>query len=309
VRKEALLAIIGISLFMLVGASVWEGAAEFSSDLPETGLYIATNSLPINTVVDVTNLENGQFAQLVVSMGLNTSGYLALLSKDAADALGIEIGSLSRIRLSQDPDPLAYSRFIADPGTRTEYENFTLIPDNPRPPEVTPLLDPSQFVPSYTPPPQEPLQPQPQPQSQPQPPPQEPPQPQPPPPQEIPQLQSQPQPQLQIETSHLIEPIELVRATPVAPVISTSGFSVPVIYAMEKGMYYVQVAAYSNPESVEYEISRKIDKSLPMAVMKIGSADRPIYRVLIGPVSFAESSAIMDRYKNLYPGIFVWQGK
>ncbi|MDR1802271.1 MAG: SPOR domain-containing protein [Treponema sp.] len=268
-RKETLLAIIGISLFMLVGASVWEGAAELGGDLPETGLYIATNSLPINTVVDVTNLENGQFAQLVVSSGLNSSGFLALLSKDAANALGIEKDSLSRIRLSQNPDPLAFSRFIVDPGTRTEYEDFTLIPDVPRPPEGTPVLDQSLFVPSYTPPPQE-----------------------------------SPQPQPQIEASYLIEPVPVIPAAP-----SVSVFSAPIISALEKGMYYVQVAAYRNKESVEYEITRRIGKDFPVVIeINPDSVGDPIYRVLIGPVSFEQSAEILERYRTTFNDAIVRRG-
>ena len=298
-RKEALLAIIVISLFILVSASVWEGAADLGGDLPETGLYIATNSLPINTVVDVINLENGKFARLVVSTGLNNSGYLALLSRDAASALGIEKGSLSRIRLSHNPDPLAFSRFNMDPGARAEYDDFTLVPDRPRPPEGGPVPDPSQFVAGYVPPPQETSQPI-------------------------------------IDTSLVIEPvretplaIEPVRVREIPPAVEpvreippavepvlkipvpapASAFSAPMISSMERGMYYVQIAAYSNPESVEYEITRRIDNSLPVVIMDAGTVERPIYRVLIGPLDFGESNAILERYISIYKDAFVWHSR
>ena len=267
-KKLSLFAFIGISLFFLVGASVWEGAAEFSGDLPETGYYIATNSLPINTVVDVTNLENGKFAQLVVSSGLNTSGFLALLSKDAANLLGIEKGSLSRIRMSQNPDPLAFSRFIMGPGSISEYENFTLVPDRPRPPPEGggPVPDPSKFV-STTPPAND--------------------------------------SSLALSDKPLV--VEPVRVIPdAAPV---SGFSVPVITAMEIGWYYVQVAAYANREAVEYEVSRRLDRNLSVLVMPTGTEDRPVYRILIGPLDFADSAAILDRYKSVYQDAFIWQGR
>jgi len=265
-KKISTFAIIGISFFALVGASVWEGAAEMSGELPETGLYIATNSLPLNTVVDVTNLENGQFARLVVSSGLNKSGFLALLSRDAANALGIEKGALSRIRLSQNPDPLAFSRFIVDPsGARPDYDDYTLVPDRLRPAEGGPVPDPSDFIAGYTPP---------------------------------------------AQGSSLIDPslvIGSVRAVPEAAPVS--GFSAPMITAMERGKYYVQVAAYSNPESVEYEITRRIDKSLPVVIMEAGTGAVPVYRVLIGPVDFGESGAILERYKGIYQDAFVWQGR
>ena len=257
---------------MLVGASYWEGAAELSDDLPANGWYIATNSLPINTVVDVTNLENGETRQLTVLKGLNTSGFLALLSKDAANALGIEKGSLSRIRLSQNPDPLAFSRTNINPGTGFDYEDFLIIPDRLRPPEgVGPAIDPSLFVPNNTP---------------------------------QPQGSSGTISWSSVEPSLVIEPVRVISGSP-----SVSGFSAPMISVMERGMYYVQLVAYSNPESVEYEITRRIDRSLPVKIMETPSGDKPAYRILIGPVSFMESSAILERYKGSYPDIFVWQGK
>jgi len=271
-KKGFLFVFIGISLFALVSASVWEGAAELSLDLPETGLFIATNSLPINTVVDVTNLENGKFARLVVSSGLNSSGYLALLSRDAASALGIDRGSLSRIRLSQNPDPLAFSRFNIDYGISSEYTEYTLIPDRLRPPEGGPALDPTQFITSAGPRPQS----------------------------------TSASSELTIDPSLIIEP---VRVIPDVPPIST--FSAPVISAMEKGMYYVQVAAYRNPESVEYEITRRIDKNLPVAIMIINpeGGGEPVYRILIGPLDYAQSGTILERYKTMFPDAFVWQGR
>jgi hypothetical protein len=271
-RKVFLFVFMVISLFMLVSASYWEGAAEFSEDLPKNGRYVATNSLPLNTVVDIINLENNESGKFIVISGLNTSGFLALLSRDAADALGIEKGSLSRIRLSQDPDPLAFSRFGMDTGIRTEYDAFNLVPDISRPPEGGgPVIDPSQFVPGSS-------------------------------------TQSQGSsgatPELSVDPTLIIEPARVIPGSP-----TMSGFSAPVITAMEVGKYYVQLAAYSNPESVEYEITRRIDRSLPVAIMETVIGDKPAYRVLIGPMSFGESGAIVERYKGSYTDIFVWQGK
>ena len=271
-RKVSLFVFMAISLFMLVSASYWEGAAEFSEDLPKNGRYIATNSLPLNTVVDVINLENNESGKFIVISGLNTTGFLALLSKDAADALGIEKGSLSRIRLSQDPDPLAFSRFGMDTGIRTEYDGFNLVPGISRPPEGGgPVLDPSQFVPSNSPPPQG---------------------------------SSGAVSGPSVDPSLVIEPARVIPGSP-----TVSGFSAPVITAMESGKYYVQLAAYGNPESVEYEITRRIDRSLPVKIMETVSGGKPAYRILIGPLSFGDSGAILERYKGTYSDAFVWQGK
>ena len=259
-RKVLLFAFIVILLFILVSASVWEGAAELSEDLPRNGRYIATNSLPKNTVVDVTNLENGKSTQLTVYSGLSTSGFLALLSIDAANALGIEKGVLSRIRLSQNPDPLAFSLTNINPGTGFDYEDFSLVPDRLRPPEGGPVPDSSQFI-------EPPL----------------------------------PQPEPQIDESLIIEP-----AKAIPDVTYVSGFSAPFISGLEKGMYYVQIAAYRNPESVEYEITRRIDNNLPVKVeINPESGDEPIYRILIGPVDYEQSREIVERYDGMFPGVFV----
>ena len=113
-KRAGLILCTVISLFIMVGSSVWEGAAGVAAggDLPGTGLYIATNSFPLNTVVYVTNLENGQTARVVTSAPLEAApGLLALLSRDAAEAIGLPNRTLGRIRMSQPPDSVAFSRF------------------------------------------------------------------------------------------------------------------------------------------------------------------------------------------------------
>ena len=104
-----------ISLFAMVGSSIWEGAAGVAvtgGDLPVTGRYIATNSFPLNTVVYVTNLENGQTTRAVTSSALEAApGLLAILSRDAAEAIGLPNNTLGRIRMFQPPDNVAFSRF------------------------------------------------------------------------------------------------------------------------------------------------------------------------------------------------------
>ena len=96
-----------------VSASVWEGVAAVAvgANLPEKGNYIATNSYPINTVVDITNLENGKTVRLVVLSGLETPGLLAVISRDAAGAIELQSQTLGRIRMTQPADPIAFSRF------------------------------------------------------------------------------------------------------------------------------------------------------------------------------------------------------
>jgi hypothetical protein len=100
------------SMVLFAGASIWEGAAAVSSggDLPDSGFYIATNSFPRNTVVDITNLENGKSIKAIVSAGIDSPGLLAIVSREGALAIGLEARSIGRVRMSQPSDPIAYAR-------------------------------------------------------------------------------------------------------------------------------------------------------------------------------------------------------
>jgi hypothetical protein len=111
-KRYTALCLLPVIVF-LTGASVWEGAASVSAggDLPDEGYYAATNSFPRNTVVDVTNLETGKTIRVIVASGLETPGLLAILSRDAAQNIGLRPRSIGRIRMTQPQDPIAYSLF------------------------------------------------------------------------------------------------------------------------------------------------------------------------------------------------------
>jgi hypothetical protein len=261
-KKVNLLAAVAASVIMLVSASVWEGTAAVGENLPENGPYLATNSFPVNTLVDVVNLENNKSATLIVSAPLDDSRLLALLSKDAADSIGLS--SVGRIRMKERDDQAAYSGleerrfFSGDPGLSAGLDGYdlALIPAETRPPEDFREPDPGYFIPS-------------------------------------------------------------VPTTPAAPVVSAAPerlpgtaaprFSAPLIQNFEKGSYYVQIGAYKTTQTVESEIS-KVDKNLPVAIMKTGSLDEPIYRVLIGPLNLGESGAVLQRYKAIYKDAFLRVG-
>ncbi|MDR2027986.1 MAG: SPOR domain-containing protein [Treponema sp.] len=112
-KKIRIMALALITVLVCIGASVWEGAAAVASngELPEGGYYAATNSFPRNTVVDVTNLENGKSIRVIVASGLESPGLLAMLSRDAAGAISLPSRSIGRIRMTQPSDPVAFSRF------------------------------------------------------------------------------------------------------------------------------------------------------------------------------------------------------
>jgi cell division septation protein DedD len=86
---------------------------------------------------------------------------------------------------------------------------------------------------------------------------------------------------------------------------STAPFSIPLVSNLERGSYYVQLGAYSRAELIESEISR-IDAGYPLAVYNAGSADRPLYRILLGPLNLGESGAVLQRFKSIgYKDAFV----
>jgi PII-like signaling protein len=257
-KRITLLAAIAASVFMLVSASVWEGAAGIGEDLPENGFYLSTNSFPVNTVVEVVNLENNRSVSLIVASSLGNSGLLAELSKDAADYIGLK--DISRIRMREKDDQVGYSApgerifFSGDPNYGTggnskeliegiDAYDWAMIPAETRPPEDLRLPNPDDFIHSITIPP--------------------------------------------------------VTSPPVSVSSATPRFSAPLIQSFDRGSYYVQIGAYRTTQTVESEIL-KVDKNLPVAVMRIESEDGPIYRVLIGPLNLGESGPVLQRYKAIY---------
>jgi hypothetical protein len=75
-------------------------------------------------------------------------------------------------------------------------------------------------------------------------------------------------------------------------------FSVPVkvITELEGGKYYVQLGAYRNPATVESALL-KLDPGYPLNVQTGGTADNPLYRLLVGPLNLGESGALVRRFK------------
>ena len=373
------------ALFVFIGASVWEGTASASmgEDFPETGYYAATNSYPVNTVVDITNLENNRTVRVIVMSNLENPGLLAVLSRDAADAIGINPRSIGRVRMNQPSDSIAYSRFIGgygvgdpdhdplamisstepNPGLFTdeawsalneeirspavviaespeavsdgeaaktdaelsipktveevivqaepvevpppdytsadplahsphsfydrleEYE-FVITPDHERlPPDfIYYFIDPADIVDTWhqsEPAPAAPAAP----------------------------LEMPPAPLSQF----LYTPSEPAPAysTPApaasSPAFPVTEFSVPMIYSLERGMYYIQIGAYARIDTVESELLRHID-SYPMVVQDAGTPGNPLYRVLVGPLNLGESGALLHRFRGIYSDAFVRQG-
>ena len=111
-RKKSVVCVIA-ALCLFVSASPWEGAAATApeGELPGNGRYIATNSFPKNTIVDIVNIETNKGTRVIVANGLDSPGLLAIVSREAAELIGMRPGSVSRIRMTQPSDPVAYVRF------------------------------------------------------------------------------------------------------------------------------------------------------------------------------------------------------
>jgi len=271
-KKVILIAAVAASFFMMVSASVWEGTAAIGENLTYNGLYLATNSFPVNTLVEVVNLENNRTATLIVSASLDNSKLLALLSKDAADAIGLS--NMGRIRMKEKDDQISYSGlgerrfFSGDPNYISDLDGYdlALVPAETRPPEDYRGPDPGSFIPS------------------------------------IPNVAAQPL----VVTAIPAIPEQL--PPPVAVNATTPRFSAPLIQSFEKGSYYVQIGAFEKIQTVESEI-QKIDKNLPVAVMETvmvtGNTEKLVYRVLIGPLNLGESGTVFQKYKAIYKDAFL----
>ena len=102
---KPVLAII-VSLVLLAGVATaesnWQGNSAMSrfGEFPERGNYGASNSFPKNTLIEVTNLDTGAKAKLIVVDRLDDPGLFLLLSREAAADLGISEGDVVRVQAS-----------------------------------------------------------------------------------------------------------------------------------------------------------------------------------------------------------------
>jgi len=287
-KKVELFAAIAASFFMLVSASVYEGTASIGENFPENGPYLATNSIPVNTLVEVVNLENNKSAIFIVSARLDNSRLLAMLSREAADAIGLN--TVGRILMKERDDQVPYYElgdrtvFSGDPDTgKDRTEGWEYISDldgydlsflqaEPRPPEDKYFRepDPDSFISSIN-------------------------------------KTTEPPVVIVIPAIPAAAP-ERPSPPPVASGTTTPRFSAPLIQNLDRGSYYVQIGAYRTAQTVESEIHKVIDKKLPVAVMRIESEKGPIYRVLVGPLNLGESKTILQNYKAIYKDAFLRVG-
>ena len=122
------------ALVFFGGATVWDGAATSTphEGLPDSGFFVVTNSFPVNTVVDITNRENGKTVRTVVTAGLDTPGLLAILSRDAAASIGMSPRLIGQILITQPADPVGFSRLNEYPNSSgdPDFDPLAFIADN-----------------------------------------------------------------------------------------------------------------------------------------------------------------------------------
>ena len=116
--KKLMIIPVVMALVLLPGATVWEGAASVASsgELPDTGNFVLTNSFPQNTILEITNLDNGTTVRAIVTSGLDNPGLLAALSREAAQSIGINPRSVGRVRMTQSTDPMVTRSPSVNPG-------------------------------------------------------------------------------------------------------------------------------------------------------------------------------------------------
>jgi hypothetical protein len=317
-------------LSFCIAATVWEGTAAVSveGELPEEGLYIATGSLPQNTMVDITNLVNGNTVRVTIMSDLELPGLLALLSPETAERIGLSRVSLARIRMTlseieeavyssggaasggegdyviteDDEDAAGYyedAGYVYDDYTDEDFapENSVPVAPGPEPPPAPPpaVKSPPQQAPNqgayeYSLIPAEER------------PPSAPPPPAPAPPAAPP-----------AQTPRVSAPPVQTPPRASAPPAQPSGyadprFSVPVITVLERGKYYLQLGSYIAAEVVESELTR-IGRMYPLTIQRAEKDGYPFYRILIGPISRGESAALLQRFRdNGYRDAFIRHG-
>jgi hypothetical protein len=105
------------------------------------------------------------------------------------------------------------------------------------------------------------------------------------------------------------DPVSSNIEAPVSAGTPAVQFSAPVINTLEKGMYYLQLRAFSKTDLVQAELTRLGD-TYPLAIQTGGTQENPLYRVLVGPVNLGESNALLRRFKgNGYGDAFIKQAE
>ncbi|RPJ07563.1 MAG: SPOR domain-containing protein, partial [Spirochaetaceae bacterium] len=92
--------LVFISLSILAAEESWQGNAAVArrGEFEAEGLYAASNSFPENTMVAVTNLDNGKSVTVTIRKRIDGSaGLFLLLSESAASVLAMRPSEIIRV--------------------------------------------------------------------------------------------------------------------------------------------------------------------------------------------------------------------
>ncbi len=111
------------------------------------------------------------------------------------------------------------------------------------------------------------------------------------------------QPMVAEQPVALAEPVAPVPATPALPAIAaepaTLPATFPVVESLQRGAYYVQVAALTSEDSVRRAVDRlNGNVGLPVSVLPLPGQDRPVYRIVVGPLQADERGATLFLLRN-----------
>jgi hypothetical protein len=122
-----------------IAQDFWQGSALVApyGRFPNDGAYVASNSFPTNTVVQITNLETGKTTRAVVVGRADTPGVFMVLSSEAAEAVGASSEEPFQVRVSRTGQ--------TDPAAAARGQDLPFHPD----PDINPaasVADPNAFV-------------------------------------------------------------------------------------------------------------------------------------------------------------------
>ena len=101
-RTSLLLLAVFAVMGLLYAQSEWEGTTAMGryGEFPNSGYYGASDSFPRNTLVKVENLETGTTVPVLIVDRLDDPGLFLLLSREAAEELGIRDDQVVRTKVS-----------------------------------------------------------------------------------------------------------------------------------------------------------------------------------------------------------------
>jgi hypothetical protein len=130
-----------LPVYFVVSDIVWEGTAAMSrfGEFPVSGMYGASNSFPINTVILVNNTKNNKSVEIIIANTLKDNNLFLLLSKDAAEKIGLKDNEILNVKTSiikTLTNDLAYSLSKEKPFSIDDTPGKLLVDSSPKDSEV-----------------------------------------------------------------------------------------------------------------------------------------------------------------------------